>query len=84
MPIIKLCLPDSASQWIDAQLRSGRFRNADDYVLALIRRDQERQRAIEEIQDLVTEGTSSGEPEVFDVESFLHRKRAEYTGRGDR
>lgn len=76
MATVNLTLPDPVKDWIDAQTTSGRFDNASDYVLDLIRRDQKRQHAVEEIQHLVTEGVQSGEPEAFDFEAFLQRKRA--------
>lgn len=50
--------------------------DSSDYVRDLIRRDQERQLSIAEIQKLVDEGLASGSAEPFDAEDFLTSKRA--------
>ncbi|MDZ7652497.1 MAG: hypothetical protein U5L03_08115 [Burkholderiaceae bacterium] len=41
----------------------------------LIRRDQDRQQAVAELQQLVDEGLASGPAARLDVEAFLARKR---------
>ena len=51
------------------------YSNASDYVRDLIRRDQDRQQAIAELQQLVDEGIASGSAARLDVEAFLARKR---------
>lgn len=60
MATINVSLPDPMTDWIEAQTRSGRFGSASDYLRALIRQDQDRSRAVNELQDLVTEGLESG------------------------
>jgi antitoxin ParD1/3/4 len=78
MATMNVSLPDPMKEWVESQTRSGRYSNASDYVRDLIRRDQERQTAIGELQRLVDEGLASGSPETFDMEAFLKRKRADH------
>ena len=67
--------------WIERQTKSGLYGSA--YVRDLIRRDQEPQSAIAEIQKLVDEGLSSGPTKPFDAEAFLTSKRAAHVRRSD-
>ena len=60
MATITLSLPDPMMDWVERQARSGRHRNAGDYLRDLIRRDQERATALDRMQALVTEGLESG------------------------
>jgi antitoxin ParD1/3/4 len=49
-------------------------------VRDLIRRDQERQQAIADLQAELDKGRASGPAEPFDMEAFLARKRAQHGG----
>ncbi len=80
MATMNVSLPAPMKAWVDAQTKSGRYSNASDYVRDLIRKDQDRQQAIAELQALVTEGLESGEPTPFDFAAFLQRKREEHGG----
>jgi antitoxin ParD1/3/4 len=75
MATMNVSLPDPMKDWVEAQAQGGRYSNASDYVRDLIRRDQDRQQAVAELQQLVTEGLESGPPEAFDLEAFLAEKR---------
>jgi antitoxin ParD1/3/4 len=75
MATMNVSLPDPMKAWVERQAESGRYSNASDYVRDLIRRDQDRQTALAELQALVDEGLASGPPEAFDLEAFLKRKR---------
>lgn len=81
MATMNVSLPDPMKEWVESQTRTGRYSNASDYVRDLIRRDQDRQAAIAELQQLVDEGLASGAPEPFDMEAFLKRKRADHASR---
>ena len=41
MATMDLSLPDPVRLWVEAQIKSGQYRDVGDYVLDLIRRDQE-------------------------------------------
>ena len=83
MATMNVSLPDPMKNWVEAQAKSGRYGNASDYVRDLIRRDQERQAAIVEIQKLVDEGLASGPAKPFDTEAFLASKRAAHARHSD-
>lgn len=64
MATMNISLPSKLREWVEAQVATGRFANASDYLRDLIRRDedQERQRleAVAELQAAVDEGLASG------------------------
>jgi antitoxin ParD1/3/4 len=82
MATMNVSLPDPMKSWVEEQTRDGRYSNASDYVRDLIRRDQDRQKAIAELQQMVTDALASGVSESFDIETFLARKRQEHAGTG--
>lgn len=84
MATMNVSLPDPMKAWVEDQTRDGRYSNASDYVRDLIRRDQDRQQAIAEVQRLVDEGLASGPGAGLDVEAFLARKRDRNAGPGGR
>jgi len=75
MSTMNISLPEQMKAWVEAQTLDGRYANSSDYVRDLIRRDQERQRAIAELQAAVDEGLASGVAEPFDIERFLAERR---------
>lgn len=81
MATMNVSLPDPMKVWVEAQTKDGRYSNASDYVRDLIRRDQERQRAVVEIQQLVDEGLASGVATDFNFDAFIKRKRGDHAGR---
>lgn len=60
MATMNVSLPDPMKSWVEEQTRDGRYSNASDYVRDLIRRDQDRQKAIAELQQMVTDALASG------------------------
>ena len=46
-------------EWVEAQIKGGRYGNASEYLRELIRRDQERQ-AQERLENLLLDGVRSG------------------------
>ena len=75
MATMNVSLPDAMKAWVERQTETGRYGNASDYVRDLIRRDQDRQSALAELQALVDEGLASGRAEAFDAEAWLAQKR---------
>ncbi|TKD12557.1 type II toxin-antitoxin system ParD family antitoxin [Rhodobacter capsulatus] len=84
MATMNVSLPDPMKAWVEAQTQDGRYSNASDYVRDLIRRDQDRQQAIADLQQLVDEGLASGRGARLDVEAFLARKREQDARAEDR
>jgi len=60
MATMNVSLPDPMKAWVDAQAEGGRYGNASDYVRDLIRRDQQRQDRVAQLQQLIDEGMASG------------------------
>ncbi|WP_372574973.1 type II toxin-antitoxin system ParD family antitoxin [Ruegeria jejuensis] len=83
MATMNVSLPEPMKDWVEGQTKSGRYSNSSDYVRDLIRRDQDRQTAIVELQQLVDEGLASGSAQTFDMEAFLKRKREEHASKTD-
>ncbi len=61
MATITLSLPDQMQEWVEAQIKSGRYSSSSDYISDLIRKDQERMGKIAKLQGFITEGLESGE-----------------------
>jgi antitoxin ParD1/3/4 len=59
MPSLNISLPAPLREWIEAQIKGGRYGNASEYLRELIRRDQERQ-AQGRLEELLLEGVNSG------------------------
>jgi antitoxin ParD1/3/4 len=57
---MNVSLPDPMKEWVEARTKTGRYANASDYVRDLIRRDQDRNAKIANMQKLVDEGMASG------------------------
>ena len=60
MATMNVSLPDLMKDWVEAQMKTGRYANASDYVRDLIRKDQERSGKIAAMQRFVDEGLESG------------------------
>ena len=76
MATMNVSLPDPMKTWVEDQTTSGRYANTSDYVRDLIRRDQDRQAGIAELQRLIDEGLASGPAEPFDMAAWLAEKRS--------
>lgn len=81
MATMNVSLPAPMKDWVERQTKSGRYSNASDYVRDLIRRDQDRQTAVAELQKLVDEGLASGSAQKFDMEALLMRKREDHAAK---
>lgn len=57
MATMNVSLPDPLKDWIEAQVKTGRYANVSDYVRDLIRRDQE---AKHSLIDALEAGATSG------------------------
>lgn len=60
MATMNVSLPDAMKVWVERRAETGRYSNASDYVRDLIRRDQEREAKIANLQRLVDEAIESG------------------------
>ena len=78
MATMNVSLPEPMKAWVERQAQDGRYSNASDYVRDLIRRDQERQNGIVDLQRLISEGIESGPGEPFDPDSFVKEMRQKH------
>ncbi|MCZ6801206.1 MAG: type II toxin-antitoxin system ParD family antitoxin [Nitrospirae bacterium] len=60
MATMNVSLPDRMKAWVEAQVNSGQYGNASDYVRDLIRRDQQDREQIKALQAAITKGLKSG------------------------
>ncbi len=60
MATMNVSLPEKMKAWVEAQVESGHYSNASDYVRALIRRDQEYQDRREILIKALLAGEKSG------------------------
>jgi len=59
MASLNISLPTPMREWIEAQIKGGRYGNASEYIRELIRRDQERQ-AQERLEHMLLDGVKTG------------------------
>lgn len=55
-----ITIPDAMEEWVKAQVESGRYGNDSEYFRDLIRRDQEKRQAEQDLHALIQEGLDSG------------------------
>jgi antitoxin ParD1/3/4 len=60
MSTMNVSLPDPMKAWVEAQVETGHFSNASDYVRDLIRRDQQDQAQREALVQALVAGETSG------------------------
>lgn len=74
-------LGDHFTSFIDAEVQSGRYGSASEVVRAGLRLLQEHEAKVRALEAALIEGEESGEPQPFDFDAFLARKRAEFSER---
>lgn len=71
MATLNISLPDEMRALVDAQVASGRYANASDYIRDLIRRNQSEKEAI---QLALLQGEQSGSSDIT-VQDILNTRR---------
>ncbi|MDY0273051.1 MAG: type II toxin-antitoxin system ParD family antitoxin [Advenella sp.] len=66
------------SNFIDTQVKGGRYGSASDVVRAGLRLLEEHETKVKALQDSLNAGLQSGEPRPFDSDSFLNRMHKKY------
>jgi len=74
MATMNISLPDQMKAWVESRSEDGRYSNASDYVRDLIRRDQQRADAVEELQKIVDDALASGLSELTPDEVFAQAR----------
>lgn len=70
-------LGEHFAQFIDRQVKGGRYGSASEVVRAGLRLLEEQEAALETLRAALIEGEESGSPEPFDTDAFLREKRAD-------
>jgi antitoxin ParD1/3/4 len=60
---MNISLPDPLKEYVEAQIASGRYSSASEYLRMLIRED-EKHKAQEKLQSLLLEGLATGESDL--------------------
>jgi antitoxin ParD1/3/4 len=72
-----ISLGDHFTSFIDTAVKSGRYGSASEVVRAGLRLLQEHEAKVKAL----IEGEESGDPQPFDFDAFMARKRTEFDGR---
>jgi antitoxin ParD1/3/4 len=73
-----ISLGDHFADFIDTQVRTGRFGSASDVVRAGLRLLEEHEAKVKALQEALVAGEESGPPARFDNKAFLKRMRAKH------
>jgi antitoxin ParD1/3/4 len=71
---MKIFLPESLTAFVEQQVASGKYANAEQYLGALIEADQ-KQKAREHLEALVQEGLDSGPAAEMTAPDWEHIRR---------
>ena len=79
MDSMNIAMPDTMKEWVEAQVNTGQYGNASEFMRDLIRHEQERQK-IDAFQRLIDEAAASGVSaksvhEVFEMAKAEARER---------
>jgi antitoxin ParD1/3/4 len=74
-------LGDHFADFIDAQVKEGRYGSASDVVRAGLRLLEEHEAKVKALREALIAGEESGPPVPFDNEAFLKRMRTKHARR---
>ncbi|HUO88309.1 MAG TPA: type II toxin-antitoxin system ParD family antitoxin [Rhizomicrobium sp.] len=78
MGAMHVSLPDFLREWVEKEIKSGRYASASDYFSDLIRRDQAARHALEEA---LAEGAASG-PSTRTIPEIIRDTKARLANGG--
>ena len=82
MATMNVSLPDTLRDWVEEQVKGGKYANTSDYIRDLIRHDQDRQDKRKALIGALIEGEDSG-VSTRSVPDILEDIRREHAGSGD-
>lgn len=80
MATMNISLPAQMKDWIEAQVATGRYANASDYVRDLVREQQEKGLALKDLHVEIQRGLDSGVPVPYDPDEIYRRAMVRYAG----
>jgi antitoxin ParD1/3/4 len=69
-------LGDHFTQFIEEQVKTGRYSSASDVIRAGLRVLEDEEMRIEALRAALIHGEESGEPRALDIDAFLEARRA--------
>jgi antitoxin ParD1/3/4 len=78
MATMNISLPAKLKDWVEAQVATGNYANASDYIRDLLRDDQEKGLALDALHAEIKRGLDSGPPVPFDPDEIYRRATARY------
>jgi antitoxin ParD1/3/4 len=72
---MNVSLPDPMKDWVEAQVKGGKYANSSDYVRDLIRQDQMYQEQRQALVQALIEGEESGSAGKLDMEEVKRKAR---------
>lgn len=72
MPNLSISIPEQMRNWIDNQIKQGRYTSTSDYMRDLIRNDQ---RSRERLDHLLLDGINSGPSAPLDMKAIKAKAR---------
>ncbi|MFT8816014.1 type II toxin-antitoxin system ParD family antitoxin [Acetobacter fabarum] len=73
-----ISLGDHFADFVDQQVKGGRYGSASDVVRAGLRILEERETRLETLRSALIDGEQSGAAEPFDIEDFLAMKAKQF------
>ena len=79
MSTVKVSLAEPAARWVDEQVATGRYKDADAYLAELVERDREEAERHTALKAAIDEGLASGDSgmtvdEVFEEAMARHAR----------
>ncbi|CDZ40024.1 type II toxin-antitoxin system ParD family antitoxin [Neorhizobium galegae] len=71
-----ITVDEELTAFIDRQVNGGHYSSASEVVEAALRLLRDSEDGIEAIRAAIEEGEASGEPQPFDFDEFIEKKRA--------
>ena len=82
MSQITISMPEQLSEWVQTQVGTGHYADAEEYLCALVRRDRERkEQAMKELRRMVDEAKAGGVSEL-NLPEIWERARQKARQRG--
>ena len=82
MSQITISMPEQISEWVQTQVGTGHYADAEEYLHALVQRDRERkEQALQKLRQLIAEGDASGFSEL-NLPEIWERARQKARQRG--
>ncbi len=79
MATLNISMPDPMRDWVQAQIKGGRYASSSDYVRDLIRQDQMKADKLRQLQTALEQGLASGTSE-HSMEKILDIARMQADG----